>query len=407
MSYRFLKVTTFYKKFLDDYYQRNPFVMDMTYTDHKNHLMSAAYGWADFFERNLKTLGVDSHEIVANADCLQQRWAYEHGMKISGKELVLAQIIDLKPDIVLFQDSFYANGEWIEHVRNQVSSIKQAIGWCSAPFSDKHFEKLRAFDYIMACAPHFVNYFNSKGIESYLMYHAFEPALLPKINQNNNFPYIDLIFFGSLISEEGFHNERIKIIKGLVDRGIDLNIYTHLHYHRALTTFLKQGIYLTASLLKMLGFGHVAKKLPILNMADAWRSLPRKTVYNSALHKRVKPPVYGLEMLKAVSRAKIGFNAHIDVAGEYAGNSRLFEVTGVGACLLTDWKTNLPDLFLPDYEIVTYRTADECIDKINWLFKNPAKMAEIAKAGQSRTLKDHTFLKRAVQLDEIIKKKLK
>ncbi len=379
----------------------------MTYADQKNHLMSAAYGWADFFERNLKTLGVDAHEIVANADCLQQRWADEHGIKLSGKELVLAQIIDLKPDIVLFQDSFYANGEWIEHVKNKTSSIKQAIGWCSAPFSDNHLEKLKAFDYILACSPDFVTYFNKKGIESYLMHHAFEPSLLSKIGQNNTYPTIDLIFLGSLIGGEGFHNERIKIINELIDRGIDLNIYTQLHHQRFLTTRLKQGIHAAAGLLKTLGFGRVVKKLPILNMAEAWSSLPRKTAYSSALQTRVKPPVYGLDMLKAVSRAKIGFNSHIDVAGAYAGNSRLFEVTGVGSCLLTDWKINLPDLFLPDYEIVAYRTADECIDKINWLFNNPEKMTEIAKAGQARTLKDHTFLKRSVQLNEIIKKKLK
>jgi len=50
-------------------------------------------------------------------------------------------------------------------------------------------------------------------------------------------------------------------------------------------------------------------------------------------------------MYKALSRAKIGFNIHADIASDYAANMRMFEVTGVGSCLITDWKPNLHELF--------------------------------------------------------------
>ena len=85
---------------------------------------------------------------------------------------------------------------------------------------------------------------------------------------------------------------------------------------------------------------------------------------------------------------------------------RLFEATGVGTCLLTDWKENLSELFEIDREIVTYKSVDECIEKAKWLLEHPQERELIAKAGQARTLKDHTFAQRAVQLDKIIREAL-
>jgi spore maturation protein CgeB len=75
--------------------------------------------------------------------------------------------------------------------------------------------------------------------------------------------------------------------------------------------------------------------------------------------------------------------------------------------MVTDWKDNLPELFNPDKEMVTYRTADECLEKVSWLLQHPRERAEIAKAGQARTLRDHTYARRAIQLDRIIRSKLK
>jgi hypothetical protein len=55
--------------------------------------------------------------------------------------------------------------------------------------------------------------------------------------------------------------------------------------------------------------------------------------------------VYGLEMYGILARSKITINCEADCSGEYASNMRLFEATGMGALLITDWKKNLSDLF--------------------------------------------------------------
>ena len=82
---------------------------------------------------------------------------------------------------------------------------------------------------------------------------------------------------------------------------------------------------------------------------------------------------------------------------------RLFEVTGVGSCLLTDEKDNLGQLFTTD-EVVTYTTPEDCIEKIEWLLTHEREREKIALRGQQRTLKDHTFAQRVKQFCKILTK---
>ncbi len=86
---------------------------------------------------------------------------------------------------------------------------------------------------------------------------------------------------------------------------------------------------------------------------------------------------------------------------------RLFEATGVGACLLTDRKDNLASLFEPDREVVTYGSAEEAVEKYRYLADNPRERATIAAAGQRRTLRDHGFDRRAARIDEILRVSLR
>jgi spore maturation protein CgeB len=135
--------------------------------------------------------------------------------------------------------------------------------------------------------------------------------------------------------------------------------------------------------------------------------MPRAARYSVALRNSIREPLFGLEMMKALARAKIGFNIHVDAAGKYAGNIRLFEVTGAGSCLVTDWKQNLHELFDIDKEIVTYSSAPECLEKVTWLLNHPAKRKAIAAAGRARTLSHHSFEVRSRQLNAIIEENFK
>ncbi|HEV2722504.1 MAG TPA: glycosyltransferase, partial [Thermoanaerobaculia bacterium] len=79
---------------------------------------------------------------------------------------------------------------------------------------------------------------------------------------------------------------------------------------------------------------------------------------------------------------------------------------GAGALLVTDWKENLHDMFEPEREVVTFRTREECREKIEHYLAHPAERDRIAAAGQARTLRDHTYAVRMPELVETLRKYL-
>jgi hypothetical protein len=183
-----------------------------------------------------------------------------------------------------------------------------------------------------------------------------------------------------------------------------MDIYANIITIKKKDLFFRQLAYMSAGLLKKIGLGTFAQSMPLINKAYALHEMPRNLKNLESIQGKAKPPLFGIEMFKALAHAKVSFNIHGDVAGEYAANVRLFEVTGVGSCLLTDWKNNIHELFEPDIEIVTYKSPDECIEKVQWLVDHKEECSAIAKRGQKRTLRDHNYKNRAEQLHEIILK---
>jgi spore maturation protein CgeB len=107
-------------------------------------------------------------------------------------------------------------------------------------------------------------------------------------------------------------------------------------------------------------------------------------------------------MFRILGRSRISLNHHIEISGPFANNMRLYETTGVGALLLTDWKQNLAEMFEPDAEAAVYRTPAECIEKIGYYLKDEAERNRMARAGQERTLRKHTYRQRMAQLVELV-----
>jgi spore maturation protein CgeB len=123
-------------------------------------------------------------------------------------------------------------------------------------------------------------------------------------------------------------------------------------------------------------------------------SPPQALPTSSPLHRCFQGEVWGADMYQALRRSKITLNSHIDMAGREAGNMRLFEATGVGAFLLTDFKDNLHTLLAPDREVAVWRSVDDCLAAIG----DADARTAIARAGQARTLAQHTYRRRAAEI---------
>ena len=95
-----------------------------------------------------------------------------------------------------------------------------------------------------------------------------------------------------------------------------------------------------------------------------WGNRPQALPASSPLHRCFQGEVWGADMYQVLRRSRITLNSHIDMAGREAGNMRLFEATGVGAFLLTDFKDNLDTLFAPDREVAVWRSIDDCLKVI-------------------------------------------
>jgi hypothetical protein len=121
---------------------------------------------------------------------------------------------------------------------------------------------------------------------------------------------------------------------------------------------------------------------------------------------RFRGTVFGLDMYDVLRRSRVTFNRHINLDVAEVGNMRMFEATGVGACLLTDTGRNMRDFFEPDTEVLTYESVDECIEKYRYVLDHEDARRAIAAAGQRRTLKDHTMNQRCQAIDIIIRQLL-
>jgi hypothetical protein len=147
---------------------------------------------------------------------------------------------------------------------------------------------------------------------------------------------------------------------------------------------------------------HRIESMPVIRRAQRIAS-PMRWPVHPRLAKLMHAGVYGLEYFRVLRDSNISLNIHANSSLTHASNIRLYEATGVGSCLLTDWKDNLADLYEPDTEVTVYRSLDEAIEKAEWLASHPRERESIAAAGMRRTLSSHTFSHRAEQIAEIIR----
>jgi spore maturation protein CgeB len=87
-------------------------------------------------------------------------------------------------------------------------------------------------------------------------------------------------------------------------------------------------------------------------------------------------------------RTKIGFNVHN--RGKYTvGSYRLFELPANGVMQISDGDEFLDSYFDVGKEIVSYRDADELIDKIRYYLLHDEERLQVARAGYRRVLRDY------------------
>ncbi|MUT65860.1 glycosyltransferase [Paenibacillus sp. NEAU-GSW1] len=75
-------------------------------------------------------------------------------------------------------------------------------------------------------------------------------------------------------------------------------------------------------------------------------------------------------------------------------NPRTFEIAACAVLQLCDIRDDLASFYTPGLEIVTYSTAHEMIEKLDYYLHHEQERREIALRGMWRTLRDHTYTNR-------------
>ena len=364
-------VDTYYDGVLDALYTREPDLADATAEEQGDAILDIGFGTSDTYSTGLGAAGHDVRELIVNAAPLQRRWARDHGHPRLASALALpaagpagrrlrrrvlraatiAQIDALDPQVIYLQDLTWLTKGELRALKRAGRRLVGQIG--SAPPRDGRIELL---DLAITSFPHFVARLEAAGVPARYQALAFDPRVLERI--------------------------------GPVPRDVDVAFVGSIHapaIHRGGTALLE--------------------RLAVEVDLQLWGQIQDRLARDSPIRARHHGPAWGDDMYRVLARARIVVNRHGDIAEGFANNMRLFEATGMGALLVTEAAPNLPQLFAPGQEVVAYEDADDLVRRIRHLLADEDERARIARAGQRRTLAEHTYARRMVELDAILRER--
>jgi len=390
-----LILNTDYPEFLQWLYAQHPGLEEQSYEEQMRARNESLFGVADFYSSNLRRLGHEAHDVHANNEFMQKAWAREHGIRfeeptrlhrewrralqqsrrlaaraplrylkpllrpalrsLDGQHawfyaILAAQIRSYKPDVLINQVMGGIGNRFLREMKPYVGLL---VGQIASPLPRE--EELTGYDLVISSLPNLIEYFHGLGMASELSRFAFEPAVLPRLRHRGQ--DIPVSFVGSLSRA-----------------------------HRARVRFLE----------------HLCSSLDVRVWGNGVDGLPQR----SPIRSRYMGTAWGIEMYQILQASKMTLNHHIGIAESYANNMRLYEATGVGTLLITDWKVNLHEVFEPGREVVAYRSPEECAEMIEYYLDHDGERQAVARAGQSRTLREHTYYHRAGELVGIVERYL-
>jgi hypothetical protein len=399
-SMRIAIVTSLYPGMIRQFYEENPNARRLPFEQQRTELDLRISLWAGGWARVLVRKGWDVATITVNNIPLQRQWALEHAPQLSAmNDIVLEQLGRFQPDIVWYDHS---DIPLLKRIKSAIQSLRLVVGWSGSHVVDPHV--WACVNLMFSCAPEVVQTVQQAGFQAAQLHHAFDPDLMGLIGPR--IPRNELIFLGQFVRGSNYHRIREEILLRLVKK-LDVSVLTpsfSLGIREIVRSAMKKTAgYALSPLVPLIDRIRLLRQNIYVREIIRSRTVPLMP-YDRKLKPHMHAPVYGATMLARIRQSSVALNIHADSSPRYASNMRLFEITGAGACLLTDWRENLGSLFEEGTEIVSYRSADECIEKATWLLAHPDRCEEIALRGHQRTLKDHTFDMRADQFIETIER---
>lgn len=380
---RLFKATSYYNTYLQWFYGRRPELKMSSYAEQHAALMADRFALSDSWSRSLQgeAGGFEVSEVVVNAEPLQKRWAQENGVTFREsnwlEDIVVEQVRRFRPRIL------YAHAPEVGtrvRTRCREAAGKPLLVVAYDGVGRHNRQMVEGADLMLTCLRGSESYFRSQGVRAHCMSFGFDPVILEGLDRKVT--PSQATFIGSLVLGMG-HQTRAIVLER-IRRRVALDSWI---------SGLPGDTDLLRAWMSLAKRGEVRRFLGFPAAASAARRLRAGN----------RGELYGMAMYSQLAAARFTLNIHIAAAGEQAANIRLFEATGVGTCLVTDWKPNLPDLFEPDREVVVFRSADEAVEKIEYLLDHECERQAIAQRGQSAALQRHNYLDRVREVAPVLR----
>ena len=368
MKKKFLHIFDIYKDLKNEIY-KDKSILSLSFDEHKKKILDKNFSWSLNVKETFKDFEVI--QLISNDLFLQKKWCHENGLikDLTLENILYKQIVKENPDIIFFQNTHFLSKIFDKIKRykfffydgtgeNNIKIAKDSIG-------------------VLTCLKKSMIFYKKNEIKSLYMPHSFNKKILEKIKVKNfSSRKYDLVYSGS-IDNKGHFNRVIFLNKIAQEFNIRLYISDSRSYLKIILSIFY--FFLTKGFTKTFDY--------IFSLNN--------------LKKKSLSPVYGNEMYNVLANSKISINFHIENTKNEAANMRLFEVLGLGCCLITDYKDNLKDFFSDD-EIITYKNTHEAILKIKEMLNNLNLAENFAKKGNERILRDHTSEKRWLTMREFL-----
>lgn len=371
---RIFKVSDAYSEYIDNVYADNVNLRFKTFYEQQKFFFDDAFpdmSWTP----NIADSNVEIFETILNCEYLQKSW--KPTIDFGGNwqlEILIDQIKDFKPDVCYLSPTYYFTCSMIDYIKQETRLKFIVLGYDGV--LRQNLDDFKGYDLILTCSRFISEFYDNADLKTYTLEFGFDESILSRIKKTEKIR--NVCFSGSLYN--GIHNSRSNLIKYLLSKNVDIDVFT------------QPNPLISATLFKRRNISRILNNHDLLDFISDYRIALKR-----------KEPVFGINMFETYAESKISINMHGDKI-DFAANVRLFEITGVGSCMLTDWKKNIEEIFIPDKEIVTFCSKEEAHDKIKYLLKNEKVREKIAIAGQQRTLNEYTLKKRMAGFIQYLQK---
>src|ERR1700738_3913245 len=251
---RILVLNADYPRFLAWFYRRQPGLETHTYATQRAARNASLFGVADFYSKNFAALGHPAAELHVNNPWLQAAWAREHGMAteapepagafarrappawlqrvvtpfkpilrpfarkvglsprlaLQAEKILLAQIEEFKPDLVLNQDLFHIDAKLMRRIKDIGNPILVGQVGIEPPRG----EDWTVYDLMISQLPATVKAFRALGVRSEISHLAFEPSILDALPEAPALD-VDVSFVGTVSAD---HQQRTALLEAVTKR---------------------------------------------------------------------------------------------------------------------------------------------------------------------------------------------